>query len=251
MLAEVRSRGPLGAGELADGEPGEGGWWGWSEASGRSSSCSGPGCHHATRRGFERVYDLPERVLPPGGPGAADAEPRRRSASSASPPGPWASPPRATCATTSASTPPTPPGWLSWPRLASFCRSTVEGWGSPACLDPAARLPRRVEARALLSPFDSLVWERARTERLFDFRYRLEIYTPAHKRRTATTCCRSCWATGWWRGSDLKTDRKAGCLRVIGTHIEPGVDERAVAGPLADELRLMADWLRLERVAAQ
>ena len=50
---------------------------------------------------------------------------------------------------------------------------------------------------------------------------------------------------------DLKADRKAGCLRVIGTHIEPGVDERAVAGPLADELRLMADWLGLERVAAQ
>ena len=76
----------------------------------------------------------------------------------------------------------------------------IEGWkrrrtctATPACA--------KRDARALLSPFDPVVWERERAERLFDFRYRIEIYVPAPQRCTATTCCRSCWGTGSWPGS--------------------------------------------------
>ena len=123
----------------------------------------------------------------------------------------------------------------------------VQGWREAAFLDPAARRPRRIDAAALLSPFDNLVWFRERTERMFGVRLRLEIYTPAHKRTHGYYVLPFLEGDALTARVDLKADRKAGVLIVQASHAEPWATA-ATPVRLAGELRRMAGWLGLESV---
>jgi uncharacterized protein len=124
----------------------------------------------------------------------------------------------------------------------------VEGWPAPAYLWPDAPAPRKLHASALISPFDSLIWFRQRTERLFGFRYRIEIYTRAAERVHGYYVLPFLLGEHLVARVDLKSDRDRGALLVQGAYAEPGVDRPRVAGALADELRLVASWLELDDV---
>jgi uncharacterized protein YcaQ len=250
---ELADRGPLAASELSNGGQRRGPWWGWNDGKLALEWLFFAGeVTTATRRGtFERVYDLTERVLPAEvlnlPTPAAEAAQRELLRLSARALGVATETDlrdyfRLGVADAKA-------------RLAELVESgdllpiEVEGWNKPAYLDPTARQPRRVEARALLAPFDPLIWERARMHRLFDFFYRIEIYTPLAKRKHGYYVLPFLSGDRLVARVDLKADRASSRLLVHAAHLEPGAEARQVAGPLRQELRLMADWLALGEVS--
>ncbi|MGY1723634.1 winged helix-turn-helix domain-containing protein [Blastococcus sp. SYSU DS0533] len=254
LLERVRRDGPLRAGELQEERPNRpGSMWNWHAGKAALEYLFFTGALTASHRtaGFERVYDLPERVLPAD---VLDAP----------------TPPRPDAVRELVRTASRALGVATETDLRDYFRLTpadartaiaeladagellpveVSGWGRPAWLDPAARRPRWIRARALLSPFDSLVWERPRVERIFGFRYRLEIYTPAHQRVHGYYVLPFLLGDRLVARVDLKADRKAGVLRVQAAHGEEGANRSQVAAELGAELRLMAGWMGLDEVA--
>ncbi|MGV9712449.1 winged helix-turn-helix domain-containing protein [Gordonia sp. NPDC003424] len=127
----------------------------------------------------------------------------------------------------------------------------VAGWKDPAYLHASAKIPRRVDRSAILSPFDPLVFFRPRAERLFDFHYRIEIYVPEHKRVHGYYVLPYLLGDDIAARVDLKADRPGGVLRVLASHLEPGRDERRVAQRLATDLHTMSAWLGLGEVVVE
>src|SRR5215211_7332021 len=252
VLEEVRARGPVAASEVLEHErPARTGpWWDWSDVkrafewlfwSGQITS--------ARRRGFERLYDLPERVLPAEviaapTPPVEDAQ-RELVRVAARSLGVAAERDlrdyfRLDLADARARVAELVEAEELWPV-------EVEGWSVPAYLHPAARLPRRIDARALVGPFDSLIWERSRAERLFGFRYRTEIYVPAPKRVHGYYVLPFLLGDRLVARVDLKADRQGGALRVQAAHAEPDAPAET-ASQLRRQLESMAGWLGLERL---
>jgi uncharacterized protein YcaQ len=126
--------------------------------------------------------------------------------------------------------------------------ATVQEWDRPAYLHPDARLRPRFSARALLSPFDPVVWTRDRALRMFGFHYRIEIYTPPPKRQYGYYVLPFLLGDELVGRVDLKADRANRALLVQSAWAEPGANEHEVADELMEELRLMASWLELDRI---
>ena len=245
----VRERGPLVASDLSERTGPKSSWWDYDDAKVALEILFDHGRVAAVRRAndFARIYDLAERVIPAhvlDRPAVPEHEARKELLVLAA----------------------KHHGVGTAADLADYHRLrhtrhlfaelveegrllpvAVEGWRQPAYLHPDAALPRRVAARALLSPFDPVVWYRERTERLFDFHYRIEIYTPKPKRRYGYYVLPFLLGDRLVARVDLKADRAAGRLLVQSAWSEPGVPELDVAGELAEELSSMAAWLGLDR----
>jgi uncharacterized protein len=250
ILSRIREEGPLAASDFEEGR-GRSGWWEWGDTKRALEWLFWAGfITTATRRGsFERVYDVTERVLPASilalpTPAEGDAQ-------------------RALVARAAAAL-----GIATETDLRDYFRlkpepakravadlvekgvllpAAVEGWTRPAYLHRDARRPRRIRGQALLAPFDPLVWERGRAERLFGFRYRIEIYTPAEKRVHGYYVLPFLLDEALVARVDLKADRQRSRLLVRRTTLEPGAPTET-GERLATELELMARWLGLEGV---
>jgi uncharacterized protein len=277
VYAEVAERGPITAAELSNPGKQSGGWWGWwGSGNGKAT------LEHlydaglvaiAGRRGFGRLYNITERVIPQN---VLDAPtPPREEAMKQLiclgakacgvgtvgditgyfnidgwrdrlPPGPrWTWPKR-------------PKGRRTVPiakRLVSelveekrLTPARVEGWNEQAYLHPQARVPRTIDARGIVTPFDSLVWERDRMERLFGMKYTIEMYTPPPKRVYGYYVCPFLLGDTLVARCDLKADRARKVLMVQSAFLEPGQNARRVVPELIHALRQMQAWLELDRI---
>ena len=254
VLEEVRAKGPVTAREIEHDTPRdkENWGWNWSEAKMALEYLFYKGKVTAARRNsqFERVYDVPERVLPATVLARPALDERAahlelvRHAARALGIG------SAQCLRDyfRLSPDPTARAIATLVDDGELLPATITGWKRPAFLHAEAVRPRTVRARALLSPFDPLVFERTRTEVLFDFRYRIEIYVPAHKRVHGYYVLPFLLGDRLVARVDLKADRAAGVLRVKSAFAEPHAPA-STAAELAEELTLMAGWLGLDTVS--
>ena len=277
VYAEIAERGPIAAADLSNPGRRTGSWWGWwGSGNGKAT------LEHlydaglvaiAGRRGFERLYDLTDRIIPPA---AIDApvppreEAMKRLICLAAkaygvgtfgditgyfnidgwrdrlPPGPWWARPKGQAGRRA-----TPIAKRLISELVEEGRLLpvrVEHWKDQAYLHPDARVPGTVDACGLVTPFDSLVWERGRMERLFGMQYAIEMYVPARKRVYGYYVCPFLLGDTLVARCDLKADRERKVLMVQSAFLEPGQDARRVAPALIGELRQVQEWLALDRI---
>ncbi|MDD0841613.1 winged helix-turn-helix domain-containing protein [Pseudomonas sp. Gutcm_11s] len=252
VLQTVREQGALGAGSLSTRSERAGPWWDWSAEKHALEWLFAAGeVTVAGRRGFERLYDLPQRVIPAAQlehPEIAEAEAQRQ----------------LLLRSADALGVATERDLRDYYRLdASDAKArlvelveagellpvTVQGWKQAGYCRGEPSIPRRVRGSALLSPFDSLIWERERTERLFGFRYRLEIYTPPDKRVYGYYVLPFLHHERLLARVDLRSERAHGRLAVHAVHLEEALLSEEALHSLAEELRALAQWLGLEAVA--
>ena len=247
MLKHVEKNGPTTSRELSTRTEKKGTWWDWDEAKVALEYLFLTGQLMSRGRGtdFARIYDTPERVLPEdvlNAPTPSEHDARKqllvRSAIAQ--------------------------GVATASDLADYYRQkpttvkplitelveegelrtvAVDGWTEKAFIHRAAKLPKQLHATALLSPFDSLVWCRPRNERLFDFHYRIEIYTPKEKRKFGYYVLPFMMNGEMVGRVDLKADRANSKLLVHSVHTEKGVKRSTINDALNNELRTMASWL--------
>ena len=251
VLTEIQERGPLTVSELSDPGQRTGPWWGynkgkialeWLFSKGRLAI--------ADRRNFTRVYDLAERVIPPEHLNAPALPPelavRELLLVSAK-------------ALGVATAKDLADYYRIRPQVASdplselveegqLAKVDVAGWKEPAYMPSGAASPDSADATALLSPFDSLIWKRDRVERLFGFRYRIEIYVPEAARQYGYYVMPYLMGGELVARVDLKADRLESTLVVNSAHLEDGQDSGLVASTLVPQLRAMSQWLGLGQV---
>lgn len=265
VYQEIAERGPIAAGEISIGGKSTGPWWGWSAGKEAAELLFRQGrVAVAGRRNFERLYDIPARVFPAAmldaAPIAAADAKKQLIVRAARAMGVGTAKDIAQYFHIDA--------W--WDRLTvngrrkpvsvqplfdelvedgRLERIRVEGWTQPAFVVPGAKTPRSMDARAIVSPFDPVLWERKWTKAVFDFDYQIEIYVPGPKRIYGYYVLPFLLGDRFAARVDLKGDRKTSTLIVHAAYVEPGGDPRAVAPALAGELRSMAAWLSLRSFA--
>ncbi len=253
VLDEVAERGPLASDELTDRGKRRNEFWApssgkevlsWLNACGRVAV--------AGRRGVRQLYDLPERVIPrevlDTPPPSTDDAKRELLMLAAGAIGVGTAGDIADYFSMQNGMPRVRRLLADLVEDGRLAAAEVEGWRHPAYLHPLAKVPGEVKGRALLSPFDSLIWERSRTARLFGFHYRIEIYVPAAKRQYGYYVLPFLLGESLVARVDLRADQKRSALVVPGAFGELGHDGQQVARELGHELRRMAEWLGLERV---
>ncbi len=252
VYRRIEDGGPVASGDLSERVGKKGTWWDWDDAKVALEHLFWTGRVTVTRRqgDFARIYDLTERIIPAevlARPDAPEREARKQLLDLAA----------------------RHHGIGTFTDLTDYHRQKnapckelvvelveegtlrevqVEGWTAPAYLHRDARIPRRINACALLSPFDPVVWNRERAHRLFGFHYRIEIYTPQPKRIYGYYVLPILWGDRIVGRVDLKADRQRGVLLVQGSFVELGVPAGPLADDLAPELHAMAAWLALGEV---
>lgn len=260
---EVAERGPIAAGEISIAGKSTGPWWGWSRGKEAVEILVAQGrLAVAGRRRFERLYDLAERVLPRrvlDAPAVSERDAQKQLFIRAA---------RAMGVGTARDIAQYFHVDAWWDRQSTNGRRApsavpelfdelvaegrlqvvhVEGWKRPAYMVPEAPIPRVVDVRALVSPFDPVLWERKWAKSVFDFDYQIEIYVPAAKRVYGYYVLPFLFGDRFAARVDLKADRKTSTLTVHSAYLEPGHDARRVANALSEELRTLASWLSLDR----